>query len=1284
MGRSSDKATIQRFAREAVALRSLNLHSVVELFDEGHTSEGVPYLAIEMVEGPSLAQAMIRATRPAAFDTFATTLLNLVDVVAQLHGAGWVHCDLKPENILLTPSRGVKLVDFGLAMPAGTFLDASGKLEGTVESMSPEQCTPGARIDEKSDVYALGVLLYELAFGRPPFSGAPEAVRYAHRNERVRGLHPRRDFDRLLHACLAKDPGDRPTATALRDALPEAWAGDVHETVRASGQRPQRNGLDAVAVRHEAVAALFFSTQRSTDGLLSVLEDEGGKIVEVHEDRRVVAFLAGERDNPAVVALRVAERLHRKELTQAVIVDVVDARVRGRAGRAPRVSSETFRDGRRFPASGLPSGVYVSSEARDRLVSLHLEPAGAGKLWRVAALDMIGPRSTPSDRMFGRAAEMQAALAAAGEVHAGHPGVCRIVGESGIGKTRILHEIETQLLRRGGWSVVRVAPADIMAGHATDCIARIVGELCGVGRELTSEDDAELFAWLGEDLSASHGLGLSFALGWIGPEDPRVAKFKTAPGALQSMASVALGECLRHASRLRPTAILVDNAHAADSSLVAALEFATRPENSGHLWVCVAGKTSALEALHRRGWAAGAPSSHAVELTGLSDDDAGALVAALLSPITHPPIWVIEQIARRAGGHPLLLRELVDGLKRAGLIRPNERGEGFVLHTEVLDDVPALPLVDWLVSREVERLTPELRIFASLAAAMGPEFDGESFIGVVAAFEEDGRMLPFRLEPSVGLLRLVGADILKRRGTRYSFRHEALQKRLERGLAPTLRVAWHRAAYAFFEHPAVGAVARGCEPLAYHASHAGMPDEARARYLELAAAAEARHAYADAEAYYGRALDYCPGPDPDCLRAWHRRGVLRYRLGQYEQASEALERALKLAIATDDASAEVGILLDSATVWDWREDHPQSASIVARAVARCGGVLTPLLSARLQLARGRTAYRCGGDISGAVTMLLAAAESAEALGEDGYETYVIAALLAAPLMAGLGKVEASRQLFERLIERCNECQDAMHLATAYNNRAALWECLQDDVATMADLHRVVAQSRRYGLTMIEAMALRNLAEVAYVIGRYEDSLSWGSAAITIGRRVSGEGQRLQIALLLRARTLTLLGDFAGAAAAMAEIAEHEIQSAANGRTDATLWPADALLRRMVGLFLAGEVDPRWCDLVDASQREGMHVETVEILEFWALLSISRGDSVGASVHLRRALDLVEHRPMFLAQRICDRVERLARGQDPWPERTLSSIAGLPTLRGQRAGGMSTGAHLEGRPTQSSL
>jgi len=211
---------IERFYREARAASRLKHPNTIRVFDFGQSEDGQMFLAMEYLEGVSLRTEMQRVGMfPEA------RLLRIAEQVAsslgEAHQKGIVHRDVKPENVFLLQMLGaqdfVKVLDFGIARNlAGDTMTRTGMAIGTPAYMSPEQAR-GEKVDGRSDLYSLGVMLFEMAAGVPPFSsGTPMQLLLKHLHEapprlsdlRVEGLS--REFEELVLDLLAKDPDARP------------------------------------------------------------------------------------------------------------------------------------------------------------------------------------------------------------------------------------------------------------------------------------------------------------------------------------------------------------------------------------------------------------------------------------------------------------------------------------------------------------------------------------------------------------------------------------------------------------------------------------------------------------------------------------------------------------------------------------------------------------------------------------------------------------------------------------------------------------------------------------------------------------------------------------------------------------------------------------------------------------------------------------------------------------------------------------------------------------------
>jgi eukaryotic-like serine/threonine-protein kinase len=223
---SSNSDLKLRFEREARTISSLSHPHICALHDIGH-QDGIDYLVMEFLEGETLADRLNKGALP--MDQVMRYGMQIADALDKAHRQGIVHRDLKPGNIMITKS-GIKLLDFGLAklqapvqqLVSGISalpteqrdLTAEGTIIGTLQYMSPEQLE-GRETDARTDIFAMGLVLYEMATGRKAFTGKSQASLIAailsSEPQPISSIQPLSPpaFDRLVKNCLVKDPDDR-------------------------------------------------------------------------------------------------------------------------------------------------------------------------------------------------------------------------------------------------------------------------------------------------------------------------------------------------------------------------------------------------------------------------------------------------------------------------------------------------------------------------------------------------------------------------------------------------------------------------------------------------------------------------------------------------------------------------------------------------------------------------------------------------------------------------------------------------------------------------------------------------------------------------------------------------------------------------------------------------------------------------------------------------------------------------------------------------------------------
>jgi len=335
---SSSPEVRQRFEREAKTISQLSHPHICALYDVGREGE-TEYLVMEYLEGQTLAERLARGPLP--LEQLLRYGVEIADALDKAHRQGIVHRDLKPSNVMLTKS-GVKLLDFGLAKamaPAATQagltslptamggpnLTQEGTILGTFQYMAPEQLE-GKEADARTDIFALGAVLYEMATGRKAFSGTTQAslisAIMSSEPPAISSTQPMvpRALDRVVRRCLAKDPEGR--WQNARDVALELMEASAVAAPAAAVRRTVRGGWIAAGVLLALLLASLLVPRRSPAPPLPKLRvtippPAGAAVqgmVALSPDGRMLAFVATGADGKDFLYLRPLDSLESRVL----------------------------------------------------------------------------------------------------------------------------------------------------------------------------------------------------------------------------------------------------------------------------------------------------------------------------------------------------------------------------------------------------------------------------------------------------------------------------------------------------------------------------------------------------------------------------------------------------------------------------------------------------------------------------------------------------------------------------------------------------------------------------------------------------------------------------------------------------------------------------------------------------------------------------------------------------------------------------------------------------------
>ena len=251
---SGDAEFVERFRREARSAATLSHPNVVPIYDRGEAEDGACYISMEYLPGGTLKERILRDS-PMDPRAVAEVAAQIAEALEAAHEGGVIHRDVKPQNVLVTRAGDVKVGDFGIARAESSGTMTGNEILGTAAYMSPEQAA-GRPVDPRSDLYSLGVVMYEMLTGEPPFA-ADGSVSAAMKHANETPVPPRDKnpdvpgaINEIVVRLLSKDPDDRPPgAGALADELRSLARGQAPKNPK-SPPKPE----EASSVRPEGTS----------------------------------------------------------------------------------------------------------------------------------------------------------------------------------------------------------------------------------------------------------------------------------------------------------------------------------------------------------------------------------------------------------------------------------------------------------------------------------------------------------------------------------------------------------------------------------------------------------------------------------------------------------------------------------------------------------------------------------------------------------------------------------------------------------------------------------------------------------------------------------------------------------------------------------------------------------------------------------------------------------------------------------------------------------------------
>jgi serine/threonine protein kinase/predicted ATPase len=928
----------ERFLKEARRLARLSHPGIVTVHDVG-LHEGQVYIVSDFLDGPDLAE-WLKHHIPSWHEA-ARIVAVVADALAHAHARLTVHRDVKPANIILTPDRGPVLVDFGLGLDeAASGGRELGAVSGTPAYMAPEQVAGVAhRIDGRTDVYSLGVVLYQMLCGHLPFraSDIRELLRQVQDDEPqpprqiVRDIPP--ELEQACLKALAKRLQDRYTTAAdfaedLRRvsafaggsaASSSSWRIPVESRLSEShSARPfsAHSGLTSStssrlrireAERRQVTVLVCGCELFQADAYLEDVDAEDqarvqrafqqageqavrrfdGTVVQCNQQGLLVCFgfpvayedgahRAAQSGLDLLNELRdLGERLRRErklDLNPWVGIHTGPAVVEA-GEEALSVVGEARHLAVRLEDFAVP-GEIICSEATHRLIEGQFNCASFGRhkikgvaqpveLFRVqgvaearSAIDAAGPAGLSP--LTGRDLEISLLEQRWEQAQEGMGQVVLLIGEPGLGKSRLVYALKQHVHGQAGESVPALASHPSSASAQAEEDSPVVEWRCSPHYQNSglypAADFLERFLGFGRDLSLSSRFDrLVRHLGEYGldqpnvvplfasllslPSDERFPPLDLSPVREREATFRALGDWLRAYASRRPVLFIVEDLHWVDASSLEFLGqflaeglhdrvltlFTFRPEFQTP-WPAVAHQTSlALNRLTRR---------QVGDLMRLKTG--GAVTEAL-----------IDQICDRTGGVPLFVEEFTKMVQESGMLDAAREG-GSRVQTLMTREIPAT-LQDLVMAR-LDRMEGDREV-AQLAAVLGREFSYE-LLAAAASHEEPAL--------DAELAKLVQAEILYPRGRpprcSYIFKHALLVDALYNALVKSKRQQFHRRIAEALETCFQQTAVTQPELLAYHLTEAAQTEKAIGYWLKAGLRSRERSAEIEAISHLKQGL----------------------------------------------------------------------------------------------------------------------------------------------------------------------------------------------------------------------------------------------------------------------------------------------------------------------------------------------------------------------------------------------------------------------------------------------
>ncbi|MHB1224986.1 MAG: protein kinase domain-containing protein [Gemmatimonadaceae bacterium] len=1142
---SADHAAKKRFLVEARAAAALEHPNICTVHEIGETDDGQLYIVMACYDGETLDRLIARG--PLAVDEALRVAGDIARALVKAHERGIVHRDIKPANVMVTVDGVVKLLDFGIAKLADVTITQTAGAVGTVAYMSPEQAF-GELVDQRTDIWSLGVVLYEMLTGVRPFRGPGEhAVLVAtlavdpEPVARLRADVPA-GLDGVIRGALARRPSERfASAAELLAAIAACTPSGAGATVAGgAGDREGRPRDTALARggerRHVTVVSCAIAgygalverlsadeaervTARLRAAAAEVATHHGGIVNHFSGDGFVMLFgVPTAHEDDAARGVRAALAMRERLADVAATLDArLAAGLRLRSGIhvGPVVALRLREGDRRFRVTGAPADIadrlaaaaepdviLLSPESR-RLVApivhtvearpMTLSAGGAAILpHRVLGASEVRSRLEGAARSWltpfvGREHE---SATLAGHLAAAREGTGRLtvlVGEAGAGKSRLLHELRAAATDSG----MRVLAGRCDAyGVATPFLPFVEAARQALslppGGEARERHDAVVAAALAIDGSLAGFIPLYLALFAI-PSETHPVPAQLRGELFQAAMLEAVAALFTLGARSTPTLLLLEDWHWADEASRAALRQLTEIVPAFPLLLVVTSRPEGAA-----DWGS-ADHQTLINLPPLDVPTTAAMARAVLGVERVEP-ELLARLHERTGGNPFFLEEVCAALHEDGALVVRD-GEAMAADASGALHVPET--VQGVLRTRIDRLSEEARDALRVASVIGREFTR----GVLEDATEPGSGLARALE------RLKASGLVQQVGVvpepAFRFKHALTQEVAYDSLLEHQRRTLHAVVGRAMERRYAARLDEHVERLAHHFGRAEAWEDAVRYGLQAADRATALSQNADALNTLERVEEWLLRLPEDTARRDLRADVLL----RQERLCEALGfRDRQLALV----EALIALLA------------PHGPSVrLAQAYLRQGDAFT--LRRQFEAAERalETALRIAGEQDDApgernalrsIALLrshegrreeaLVNIERVLALGRAAGDTRAEAGDLAtlANILRAMGEPGQALAVLQTALERTVAADNPVRYGALLNVIGNVYRDLGDNEAALAYFRRVASEGVEQRHPVYASFTLPAIAHIQLHQGHVEEALATYRQAVEMNRR----------------------------------------------------------------------------------------------------------------------------------------------------------------------------------------